>query len=159
MQLFTLKKDTFFDSKENLKSQIVDGFMKKVLEIVHSKPFGEHKFYDFIFPKRADEQSFVQILFHQPRLTKPNPLPGTTLLRLNPKDPDEIGIIWTLPHEEAFHNYQKGKIYSDPIVYQSIQNYLHNREYLMKPEPDDPSEEECKRIYQQYINKPSKNSS
>lgn len=159
MQVFTLNNGKFLDSKENLRSQILDGFMKKVIEIVESKPFGDHKFYDFIFPKRADENSFVQILFHQPRLTKPNPLPGTTLLRLNPKEPDQIGIIWILPHKEAFNNYSEGKIYSDPIVYQSIQNYLHHREYLMRREPDEPSEEECRNIYKQYISKPSKSSS
>lgn len=147
MQNFFLTQEKIFDNTQYWKENSEEGYCRTIQEIIQSDPFEGHKFYIFQFVKRVDDVSGIKKWYHQPRLTKPEPLPGTTLLRANPKDPGTVTIIWTLPNEENFSLYGAGKIFGDSFVYECIQKFLHNPRELMKKEEGDVSEEKIKELY------------
>ena len=118
-----MKQMEAFDSIQNVKENSEKGYCDMVQSIVKQKPFGDHKFYIFQFWKRIDDESGIKKMFHQPRLTKPEPVPGTTLLRVDPQDPETCTIIWTLPNENDFGLYKHGKMFSDPFVFECIEKY------------------------------------
>jgi len=62
-------------------------------------------------------------VYHQPRKTRPDPLPGTTCRVVSPKR-GAAQILWTLPHQEGFELYQQGKIFADPFIADCIRKYL-----------------------------------
>ena len=86
-------------------------------------------------------------MYHQPRLTRPEPLPGTTLMKVNPMYPEEATIIWTLPNQENFGLYQSGKMFADPFVHECIDKFLKNPRDLMKADPDDLDDKQIQEIY------------
>lgn len=155
MQNFSLSMNEALDStqhwKENSEKDWVDNFQ----DLVQKKPFGNHKFYVFMFVKRIDDRAGIKKMYMQPRLTKPEPLPGTTLMRVNPKYPEEAVIIWTLPNENNFKLYKKDKQFSDPFVYECIDKYLNNPRALMKREEGDLSEDKIRDIYRGKVMAPS----
>jgi hypothetical protein len=123
-------------------------FMEVVRDLIRLDPFDGHKFYIFSFIKLRDRQRF-----HQPRLTKPDPVPGSTLLRVDPKRPEDMTMMWTLPGQEAFNLYKDKKLFADQFVYECIQTYLNNPRKLQKKEPDDLSDEDAARLYGEFRKK------
>ena len=95
-------------------------------------------------------------MYHQPRLTRPEPLPGTTLMKVDPKDPEMAIIIWTLPNRENFELYKHGKMFSDPFVNECIDKFLNNPKELCRQSKEDPSEEQIRDIYKGLRNKSKK---
>ena len=100
-----------------------------------------------MFVKRVDDLSGIKKMYMQPRLTKPEPLPGTTLMHVDPKNPTYAKIIWTLPNENTFGLYKYGKMFSDPFVHECIEKYLTNPNLLMQKEDGDLPEETIREIY------------
>jgi len=147
MQNFYLSKNEALDSTYHWKENSEADWVATLHDLVQKRPFGDHKFYVFMFVKRLDDVSGIKKMFMQPRLTKPEPLPGTTLLQVDPKDPGTAKMIWTLPNENNFGLYGEGKMFSDPFVYECIQKYLHNRRELMVKEEGELSEPEIREIY------------
>lgn len=147
MQNFILNKNQVMDNVEFFKQNSEQGYSEMVQKIIDEKPFGNHKFYIFQFVKRVDDISGIKVMHHQPRLTKPEPLPGTTLLRCDPNDPGHTTILWTLPNQENFGLYKYGKMFSNEFVYDCVKKYKENPEELMKPEPGDLSDEQIRNIY------------
>lgn len=148
---FILTKSDALDSIENFKQNSESDWVKCVQSLVDSRPFGDHKFYIFMFVKRVDDNSGIKKMFHQPRLTKPEPMPGTTLLRVDPKYPDEATIIWTLPNQENFTLYKAGKFFEDPFVNECVDKFLKNPRELMKPEEGDLPEPKMKELWITYL--------
>lgn len=147
MSNFYLTKNQVHENTEFWVENTEEDYCAMVRRIIMSKPFGDNKFYIFQFIKRVNDWTGEKKMYHQPRLTKPEPLPGTTLLRVDPRDPDTVTIIWTLPHEEAFNLYDAGKMFSDPFVYECIQKYRKNPKELMKREDGDLSDREIQEVY------------
>jgi hypothetical protein len=135
------------DNVQFFKENSERGYCESVQKIIESKPFGNHKFYIFQFVKRVNDEMGIKMMYHQPRLTKPEPLPGTTLLHCDPNDPGAVKILWTLPNQENFGLYKHGKMFSDPFVYECVQQYLKNPAEMMKAEPGDLSDEKIREIY------------
>lgn len=153
MQNFYLSKNEALDSVQNWKENSEQDWVKCVQDTIQSKPFGDHKFYIFMFVKRVNDITGEKKMFHQPRLTKPEPVPGTTLLRVNPLYPEEAYIIWTLPNEQNFNLYKEGKIFSDPFVHECVEKYLHDRASLMKPEEGDLPDPKIRDLWISYLKK------
>lgn len=147
MQNFYLSKNEAFDSTTNWKENSEKDWVACLQDLIKKKPFGDHKFYVFMFVKRVDDSSGIKKMYLQPRLTKPEPLPGTTLMQVDPKDPGTAKIIWTLPNENNFGLYQAEKMFGDPFVYECIQKYLKSPWELMKKEEGELREEEIREIY------------
>lgn len=125
-----------------------ESFMKVVRELIKLDPFFGHKFYIFSFIKLKDRQRY-----HQPRLTKPEPIPGATLLRVDPKNPDEMQLMWTLPSQEYFGLYKESKVLSDQFVFECIQTFLKYPKKLMRAEKDDVTDEEARKLYSAFKEK------
>jgi hypothetical protein len=148
MQNFDLTERRIKEFTEYLGETSGRNFMTIVKEMIRLDPFSGHKFYIFSFIKLKEKQRF-----HQPRLTKPEPVPGGTLVRVDPKNPDQMEMCWTLPGQEAFGLYKYKKLFADQFVYECVQTYLNEPRKLMKPEPDDVSEEDAKKLYEDFRKK------
>jgi hypothetical protein len=92
-------------------------------------------------------------MYHQPRLTKPEPVPGSTLLRVDPSNPENAEIIWTLPNQENFKLYEHGKMFADEFVHECVQLYLKNPRELMKKEEGDLPEAKIRELWIAYLKK------
>lgn len=147
MQNFILTKNEVMDNVEFFKQNSEDGYVKMVQKIINQKPFGNHKFYILQFVKRVDDTTGVKKMHHQARLTKPEPFPGSTLLRCDPTQPEHVTIVWTLPNQENFGMYKSGKMFADPFVHECVKKFLECPQELMKPEDGDLSDEKIREIY------------
>lgn len=147
MQKFYLSKNEALDTTYHWKENSEEDWVSTLHDLVSKRPFGDHKFYVFMFVKRVDDLSGVKKMYMQPRLTKPEPLPGTTLLQVDPRDPGTAKMIWTLPNEANFGMYGQGKMFSDPFVYECIEKYQKSPWDLMRREEGELSEDEIREIY------------
>jgi len=147
MQNFLLTKNEALDSTQHWKENSEADWVRTLQDLIQKKPFGDHKFYVFMFVKRVDDYSGIKKMYMQPRLTKPEPVPGTTLLQVDPENPGDAKMIWTLPNENSFGLYGEGKMFGDPFVYECVQKYLHNPRALMQKEEGELSENEILEIY------------
>jgi hypothetical protein len=156
MQNFLLSKMEAGDSTQNWKENSEKDWVNCLQDLIKQKPFGDHPFFVFMFVKRVDDISGIKKMYMQPRLTKPEPLPGTTLLQVNPRDEGTAKIIWTLPNQETFCLYKYGKMYADPFVHECVEKYLKRPHELMKKEEGQLSEDRIRDIYiQKYKRKKS----
>jgi len=147
MQNLILTKNKILDNVHFFKENSEKDYCDTVQRIIQSRPFGKYSFYIFQFVKRVNDETGLKKMYHQARLTKPEPLPGTTLLRCNPNNPEEVTIIWTLPNQENFGLYKSGKLFQDEFVYECVQKYLRNPNELMKNDSEDLSDEKIREIY------------
>jgi hypothetical protein len=147
MQNFYLSKNNIIENTDYWKENTERDYVNCVQSLISSKPFGDHKFYIFSIVKRVCDTSGIKKMYHQPRLTRPEPLPGTTLIKVNPKYPEEAILIWTLPNQENFGLYQHGKMFADPFVHECIEKFLKNPKDLMRPDPEDLSDEKMRELY------------
>jgi hypothetical protein len=92
-------------------------------------------------------------MYHQARLTKPEPFPGSTLLWCDPNNAGNITIVWTLPNQENFGLYKQGKMFSNQFVAECIKKYLENPRELMQPEDGQLPDEKIREIYQLKLEK------
>lgn len=147
MQKFYLSKNDALDSTVHWKENSEADWVACLQDLIQKKPFGDHKFYVFMFVKRVDDLSGIKKMYMQPRLTKPEPLPGTTLMQVDPKDPGTAKMIWTIPNENTFGLYQSGKMFADQFVHECIEKYTKRPWELMKREEGELSENQIREIY------------
>lgn len=136
-----------FESLEVTKNTSHASLETTIQNIIESKPFGDEKFYIFSFMKNVEGNEGVKKIFHQPRLTKPDPLPGTMLFRVDPKKMDDVEIKWILPHREAFNLYKQGKVFENEMIYGFVKQYLENKDSLKQRESDDLTDDQIREIY------------
>ncbi len=114
-------------------------------DIINKRPFGNIPFYIWAHT-RTEEDGSTKRLIWQPRLTKPMAQTNSMLFKAYPGT-DVIKIIWMIPARELWSQYKKGKLTANQTVWQSIQDFNHNREELEKKEKDDLSDDEIYNIY------------
>ena len=143
MQNYKLTVNKIKDFSEHLSETNGKNFMQIIRDLIAFDPFNGNKFYIYSFIKLGQKTRY-----HQPRLTKPElPVPGTTLLRVDPMYPDEMKMCWTLPPEESLNLCQKGKAFADEFVYECVQTYKTNAKQLVEPEGDELPDERCRELY------------
>lgn len=147
MSNFYLSKNEALDSTQHWKENSEKSWVDCLQDLIKKRPFGDHKFYVFMFVKHVDDKKGVKKMFMYPRLTKPEPLPGTTIMQVDPNNPSEALIIWTLPSEISEEAFKKGKHFSDPFVHECVRDYIYNPRKLMKKEEGELSEEKMREIY------------
>lgn len=118
-----------------------------VQDIINQRPYGNHPFYIFAH-SRTDEDGTTKRIIWQPRLTKPTSQTNSMLFRAYPGT-DNVKIIWMIPPREMWGSYKKGNVAENELVYQSIQDFKHNKAQLDAPEEDDLSDEEINQIYKE----------
>lgn len=118
--------------------EILEDWIKK-------RPFGKHPFYlycHFRTHENGVQQRFIQF----PWLVKPSQVyPNSQLYKIYPESND-IKIIWIIPKEEMWANYEKGKMMENEIIYESIQAFKTNKKALLEPETDDLEEYRAQEI-------------
>lgn len=149
MPNFMLSQNEALDSIQNVKENSEKNYVDTLQRTVQwgCENFEGFPFYVFQFIKRVDDMAGIKKMYHQARLTKPEPLPGTTLLRIRPDRPGDAVIMWTLPNEEEFDLYKYGRMFADVRVYENIKSFQTNRLNMTRPEDGDASENEIKAIY------------
>ena len=142
MQNFISTVSKINEFKEYLNEENGSEYMKVVRDLIKFDPFDGHKFYIFSIIKLQDSKRV-----HQPRLTKPEPIPGGTLLQVDPKNPETMKLCWTLPPQESFNLFKYKKAFGDKFVWECIQTYKKNPNQFMQPEEGDVSEEKARELY------------
>lgn len=128
-----------------------------VQQIIDSKPFGDNAFYLFAHSRTADDGYQKKILW-QPRLSKPSCEPNSMLFKVRPGS-DEVRIIWMIPEEHLWKEYEKGKVCESSVIEKSIHDFKKNRKALEASEPDDPNELQMKAIYKEIMESQTQQSS
>jgi len=114
-------------------------------DMLNKRPFGDVPFYAFAHT-RTDEDGVTKRLIWQPRLTKPKAQENSMLFKLY--QPDLVKVIWMLPAQELWANFERGKMTQNQLIYESIQNFKTDRKALEAKEDDDLSDEQIDKIYQ-----------
>jgi len=142
MQNFNMSVSKVNEFSEYLNETSGSAYMRVVRDLIRFDPFEGNKFYIFSFMKLKDRERF-----HQPRLTRPDPIPGGTLIKVDPRNPDKMTLCWTLPPEESFGLYKYKKAFADQFVFECINTYKKNPGQLSKPDADDLSDDACRELY------------
>jgi len=116
-------------------------------DLINQRPFGNYPFYIWAHA-RTDENINIKRLIWQPRLTRPKPQTNSMLFKAYPGT-DRINVIWIIPARELWAQYEKGKVTENELVWNSIQHFQNNREWLEQNEEDDFSDEKINEIYKE----------
>lgn len=116
-------------------------------DLIDKRPFGNNPFYIFAH-SRTDDDGFTKHLIWQPRLTKPKSQSNSMLFKAYPGT-DNIKVIWIIPDKMLWGQYIKGNVTENPLVQESIHNYIHKRQDLDKKEEDDLNDHQIDMIYRQ----------
>lgn len=126
------------------------GIGETVQKIIDSRPFGDHPFYIFAHSRSNPNNPFKKHILWQPRLSKPSCETNSMLFKVRPGS-DEVRIIWMIPEEHLWPEYEKGKVCESGVIAESIQMFKKNRKALEDPETDDPSEAQMRAIYREQL--------
>jgi hypothetical protein len=105
--------------------------------------------YIFAHPRTADDGLTKRMLW-QPRLTKPQAQTNSYLFRAISKT-DILEVMWLIPPQELWPQYQRGNITEEPTVLWSINQFKLNRKQLESPEHDDLPEKKVDLIYKEVV--------
>lgn len=122
--------------------------------LVDQKPFGNRPFYIFAHT-RTDDDGVNKRLIWQPRLFKPKMEPNSMLFKGYPGT-DQVKVIWILPAQELWQQYELGLLTENKTVLESIWNFRYNKGKMEADEEDDPSEIEAKAIYLEIMHENNK---
>ncbi len=132
------------DRFEHFKKQSFD-IAECCQDIVEKRPFGEHPFYIFAHA-RTEEDGVTKRLIWQPRLTKPKAQSNSMLFRAYPGS-DRIDILWMIPDEVLWSQFQEGNMLEDGIILKSIRAFVNNPSELEKKEEGDLDDHQIDAIY------------
>jgi hypothetical protein len=111
--------------------------------------------YIFAHPRTANDGVNKRLLW-QPRLSIPEVQPNSYLFR-GVSHSDIIEIIWILPAQELWEQYEKGNVTESNLAASSIAQYRQDKRVLEKPHPDDLPEERARlilqQVYEEYLYK------
>lgn len=114
-----------------------------IASLIAQDPFDGLSFYIFAHKRSADFPGEPDRLLWQPRLKKPKAQTNSMLFKVNPKNPEEVKIIWMIPDRKLWQSFQKGKMFESEIILDSIYDFENNREKLEMDEPDDLNDEQA----------------
>jgi len=116
-------------------------------DLINQRPYVDHPFYIFAHT-RTEEDGVTKRLIWQPRLTKPKAQTNSMLFKAYPGS-DNIKVIWMIPAEELWAQFDKGLMLENRLVSDSIQDFKHNRNKLEAKEPDDMTDDQIDAIYKE----------
>lgn len=114
-------------------------------DLINQRPFGNHSFYIFAHA-RTDDDGTTKRLIWQPRLSKPFAQTNSMLFKAYPGS-DKIKVIWMIPEEHLWPEFQKGNVVENQTIVNSIRDFKYHKEILELPEPDDMTDIEIDKIY------------
>jgi hypothetical protein len=116
--------------------------------LIKSEPFGKHPFYIFCHP-RTDDDGVTKRYIYSPWIWKPRAQTNSALYKAYPGT-DIIKVIWIIPPREMWNVYQRGNLFENPIIGESIYQFDFDKDKLEKPEDDDPTPERAQEIAFEY---------
>lgn len=153
MSEFLMTLNKVRDNVEFFKQNSENDYVAMINKIIDQDPFNGNKFYIFSFVKRVDDVTGVKKMYHQARLTKPHPVPGATLIRVDPKKKGDMTIMWSIPNQETFGLYSHGKMFANEQIYEWIKQFNENPDKMCEPEKDDLNDLQIKDVYQSKYKK------
>lgn len=161
------------DRLQHLVSQEFD-IGKTCQDIIDKRPFGSHPFYIFAHKRQLGlderislyQEDFRESLLNpgynrkylfmdqvpsdrliwQPRLTKPRAQTNSMLFKAYPGT-DNVKVIWIIPDQCLWEQFEKGKMTENKTVWESIDMYVNHKDKLEAKEIDDYSDQEIEKIY------------
>ena len=124
------------------------GVQENIEMLIRSDPFLGNKFYIFAHARKDDNGVDTRIIW-QPRLTKPKAQTNSMLFKVDPKQPEEVIILWILPPREQWPLFEKGKLCENQTVIDSIHLFEKERGRLEAADPDDLDDKTIDKIYEQ----------
>lgn len=116
-------------------------------DLINQRPFGKHPFYIFAHA-RTDDDGITKRMIWQPRLTKPKAQTNSMLFKGYPGT-DKVKIIWIIPAEELWKQYDKGLMTENQTIVESIYDYRFNKRKLEAKDPDDLQDWQIDDIYRE----------
>lgn len=136
--------DRLLHFKKDQSLNLFDGVNECLTQNKDCVSMQEHFPYVYLFAHpRTAEDGVTKRMIWQPRLMKPRAQTNSYLFRVISKT-DLVEIIWLLPPRELWEQYELGKVTESKDIVTSIMNFLHAREALELPHPEDWSEEKIK---------------
>lgn len=105
--------------------------------------------YIFAHPRTHDDGVTKRLLW-QPRITKPRAQTNSYLFRAGSKS-DVLMVCWLIPPKELWPQYKEGNVCESNIILWSINQFIHNRAELEKPDERDFSDERSRRIWMEFL--------
>lgn len=114
-----------------------DLISKGCQDCISNRPqaYGKYPFYIFAHTRTADDGVTKRLLW-EPRLTKPKSQSNSMLFRYYPVE-DIVKIIWIIPARELWKQYEKDKLCENNTIFQSISDFVYNRNKLDAPDSDE----------------------
>lgn len=144
MKIMKLNRLETHDRLQHLTKQNFD-IGECCQNLIDQRPFGDHPFYIFAHT-RTEEDAATKRLIWQPRLTKPRMQTNSMLFKAYPGT-DHIKVIWMLPAEELWSQFEANKVTENKTVMDSIRAFQTNREQMEAREEDDLTDEEIDAVY------------
>lgn len=140
-------KVDIFDAHDRYKHFVNQDFdiVTCIKDMINQKPFGDHPFYIFSHA-RTEDDGFNKRYIHQPRLIRPAVATNSMLIRVFPKNPDIVKIIWMIPQRELWDQYTKGLVCEDPFILECIYRYINDPLSFLEPDEYDISPEKARDI-------------
>ncbi len=106
--------------------------------------------YLFAHPRTADDGVNKKMIW-DPRLSIPEPQTNSYLFRAISKT-DQIEVCWLIPPKEMWPQYKIGNVTEHEIVLWSIDMFLHHKNKLQEPHPEDLPEDITKNMLIAVVN-------
>lgn len=143
-------------------------------DIIDKRPFGDHPFYIFAHKRTIELDEKISLynqdlqnslvmgcgrkyftlsdvpsarIIWQPRLTKPKAQSNSMLFKVSPNS-DNVKVVWMIPAEELWEQYEKNKITQNKLICESIYAFKTDKARLEAKEPDDLDDKEIDAIYE-----------
>lgn len=144
MNPITIQKINHLDAHDRLlhlrkKSDYVS---QGCQECIDKRPlaFEKHPFYIFVHARTEDGGALKRLIW-EPRLTKPEAQENSMLFMAFPKlGHDAVEVIWMIPSEELWPQYQQSLLTESKIVQESIDKFIKNKKALQAPDPREVSD-------------------
>lgn len=153
------------DRLQHLTSQEMD-ISACCQDIINQRPFGNHPFYIFAHARTLGWDERVKLfmsgvyssledvpsktMIWQPRLTKPAAQSNSMLFKAYPGT-DVLKVLWIIPDEALWGQYDKGKVTENQTVVESIYAFKTNKKKLEEKEDDDLDDKTIDSIYREIV--------
>ena len=144
VKILDVNKHEVHDRLQHVKKE--NDLVEVIETLIRQDPFEGRKFYLFGHMRTHEDGANKRMLWQQ-RLTRPKAQTNSMLYKVDPKNPEVVWTIWIIPERGQWHLYEKGSMFENEAVMESVHDFLHNREKLEAPEDDDPTDGEAQHIY------------
>lgn len=135
------------DRLQSVKRDQSENIADVVRMFIEKDPFDGIPFYLFSHARKHEDGSSTRVVW-QPRLKKPIAQTNSMLFKLDPRKKDQVVVVWMIPERHKWHLYEKGKMFENQTVIESVHAFQNNREEMEADDPLDLSDWEAQCVLQ-----------